>query len=228
MNIINMMHVGIFTVSDAAALLGVPKQKIRAWISGWSGASAPPIVENQLGWLDGHLAFSFSNLMELRFIAFFEAAGVKLREIRCIIADVRNELARPHPFATDIVFKTDGRKIVAEIAHKNGVSNLFDLKTKNHEMKTIIYKSLKDGIIYDPHGNAVAWFPNKSIAPNVIVHSRLAFGRPTLKGSEIPTAAIAETAAAEGSVAIAAELFEIPLKRAEEAVAFEKYLRRAA
>jgi uncharacterized protein (DUF433 family)/DNA-binding transcriptional MerR regulator len=228
MSSVNFLNTGIFTVVEAAALLGVPKQKVRGWISGWPGTSKAPVVENELGWVDGHLAFSFANLMELRFIAFFEGAGVTLHEIRAIIGDVRKELERPHPFATNIVFKTDGSKIVAEIAHKNGVENLFDLKTKNYEMKTVIYRSLKDGIVYDPHGNAMAWFPNKAIAPNVIVHSRLAFGRPTLKGSGVPTEAIAQTAHAEGSIAVAAELFEVPLKRAEEAVSFENYLRRAA
>jgi hypothetical protein len=110
----DMLRTGIYTVRDAAGLIGVSQQKIRAWIAGWPRTVAAPILDNDLGWVDERLAFSFANLMELRFIAFFEGAGVKLREIRSIMDDVREEMHRPHPFASNIVFKTDGAKIVAE------------------------------------------------------------------------------------------------------------------
>ena len=54
-----------------------------------------------------------------------------------------------------------------------------------------------------------------SIAPNVIVHARVAYGRPTLKGYEIPSQAIAGRARAERSPSIRAELFKLALKHAE-------------
>src|SRR5258706_2704423 len=104
----DLLRTGIYTVRDAADLIGVPHQKIRAWIAGWPRTVAAPVLENDLGWVDDKFAFSFANLMELRFIAFFESAGVKLRAIRAIMDEVRAELRRTHPFATNIVFKTDG------------------------------------------------------------------------------------------------------------------------
>jgi hypothetical protein len=99
----DLLRTGIYTVRDAADLIGVSAQKIRAWIAGWPRTVVAPVVENDLGWVDDRLAFSFANLMELRFIAFFEGAGVKLREIRTIMDEVRAELHRPHPFATNVV-----------------------------------------------------------------------------------------------------------------------------
>ena len=224
----DLFRSGIYGVAEAAALIGVPDRKIRAWVTGWPRSSAPPMIENELGWVDNRLAFSFVNLMELRFIAFFSDANVNLREIRSIMNEVRAEIKRPHPFATNIVFKTDGAKIVAEIAHRNGIADLYDLRTKNFEMGDVVYKSLKQGVDYNPAGDAEAWFPRKRIAPNVIVHPRLAFGRPVLRGRGIPTAAIAQAAKAEGSVDAAAEIFEIPIRRAQEAVNFESDIRRAA
>jgi uncharacterized protein (DUF433 family) len=166
--------------------------------------------------------------MELRFIAFFEGAGVKLRVIRSIMDDVRTELRSPHPFATNIIFKTDGAKIVAEIANKSGASNLYDLRSKNFEMKTVIYKSLKDGVIFDPKGDARAWFPRRDIAPNVIVHPRLAFGRPVIKRYGIPTETLASAVKVEGSVEMVAELYEVSEGSVREAVSFEQNIRRAA
>jgi uncharacterized protein (DUF433 family) len=223
----DLLRTGIYTARDAAALIGVPPQKIRAWITGWPRTVSAPILDNDLGWVNRRLAFSFANLMELRFIAFFEGAGVKLNEIRNIMDEARDAIRRPHPFATNIVFKTDGVKIVAEIAHRNGVPDLLDLRSRNYEMGVIVYKTLKDGVIYDPKGDAEAWVPRRKIAPNIIIHPRLAFGRPVLKDRGIPTEAIANTARAEGSIEAAAAMFEIPLRRAREAVSFEEHLRAA-
>lgn len=224
----DLLRTGIYTVSEAADLIGVSDRKIRAWIAGWPGSMAAPVLQNDLGWVDDRLAFSFANLMELRFIALFEGAGVKLREIRSIMDEVRAQMHRPHPFATNVVFKTDGAKIVAEIAHKNGVADIYDLRSKNFEMGVIVYKSLKDGVVYDARGNAQAWFPRQKVSPNVIIRPQLCFGRPVLKDKGIPTEAIADAARAEGSVEAAAALFEISTRRAQEAVSFEENLRRAA
>lgn len=222
------MRTGIYSVSEAAELIGVPPQKIRAWVDGWPGTERAPVISNQLGWVDKQLALSFANLMELRFIAFFAGAGVRINEIRRIMDEVRTALHQHHPFATNVVFKTDGRKVVAESARRNGVKDLYDLRSKNFEIGVVIYKSLKDGVIYDPKGDALAWYPRQKVAPNVIIHPSLAFGRPVLKGRGIPTAAIANTARIEGSIEAAAAIFEISNSRAKEAVEFEERLRRAA
>ncbi|RUQ65163.1 DUF433 domain-containing protein [Azospirillum doebereinerae] len=223
----NLLETGIFTVAEAAELVGVSERKIRGWIAGYPNGAAP-ILKNDLGWLDGHLAFSFSNLMELRFIAFFNDAGVKVREIRNIMNEARNTIAHPHPFATDIVFKTDGKKIVAEIAKNNGIQDIYDLKTKNYEMQMIVLASLKDEVIFDPNGDAMAWYPRPKIAPNVIVHPRFSFGKPILKDSRIPTRTIAEAVKVEGSQKSVAEIYEISERRVSEAVRFETKVREAA
>ncbi len=224
----DLLRTGIYSVSEAAELIAVRPPKIRAWIDGWPGTEKAPVVSNQLGWVDKQLAFSFANLMELRFIAFFSGAGVKINEIRRIMEEVRLTLHRPHPFATQLVFKTDGRKVVAESARRNGVKDLYDLRSRNFEIGVVVYMSLKDGVVYDPKGDARAWYPRQKFAPNVIIHPSLAFGRPVIKGRGIPTEAIADTARAEGSIEAAAAIFEITASRAKEAVDFEERLRRAA
>jgi uncharacterized protein (DUF433 family) len=141
--------------------------------------------------------------------------------------EVRETLAHPHPFATRTVFKTDGRKIVAEIAKNNGVS-IYDLKTKNFEMLSVVMMSLKDDVTYDPAGEAVCWRPRPKIAPNVIIHPHFSFGKPVLQQSRIPTNAIAQAVAVEKSVPFVADIFDVPEKHVREAVKFEQELRKAA
>lgn len=224
----NLPSAGIYGVGEAAALLGVPQQKVRAWVEGWPRTAGPPMIDNDLGWVDDRLAFSFGNLMELRFVAFFAAADVKIREIRAIMNEVRAQIHRPNPFATNVIFMTDGVKVVAEIAQKNNVPRLLDLKTKNFEMSDVVYKSLLDGVVYDPEGDAQAWFPRRLLAPNVIIHPKLAFGRPVLRGTSIPIEAIVDSVRSEGSLEGAAIVFEISKHKVEEAVRFDAELRRAA
>jgi uncharacterized protein (DUF433 family) len=227
MSKLNLIDKGIFTIPIAAELVGAPINLVRIWVDGHKGKQSP-IIDNELGRVDGKLAISFTNLMELQFVAFFSKAGVQLRNIRAIMHDVRRILVHPHPFATHTVFQTDGRKIVARIAKENGVESIYDLKTKNYEMKEIVLKSLMCDVVYDPAGNASIWYPRRDVAPNVIINPKRSFGRPILRDSEIPTSTIAKAFAAEKNAKMVSALFEIPERRVREAVKFETALRAAA
>jgi uncharacterized protein (DUF433 family) len=224
----NLLETGIYTVAEAAYLVRASKQRVRGWVTGYPKTQRAPIIDNELGWVNGRVAFSFTNLMEIRFIAFFERAGIHFWHIRSIMEGVKKELQHPHPFATNIVFRTDGRKIVAEIAEQSGVKRIFDLRTKNYEMRSVVLDTLREDVIYDVGGVARAWYPRLHTAPNVIVHPRFAFGRPILKESRIPTRTIANAARAERGVKPVAQWYEIPEKQVREAVNFETSLRKAA
>jgi uncharacterized protein (DUF433 family) len=223
----SLLQAGIYTVPAAAELVQAPQRMVRIWVGGHTRKQAP-IIENELGRVEGKVAVSFHNLMELRFVALFHGAGVKLREIRAIMNEVRATLDHPHPFATYTVFKTDGRKIVAQIGRKNGIDNIYDLRSKNYEMHTVVMRTLKNDVIYDPAGDAISWRPRRKIAPNVVIHPVFSFGQPILQESHIPTATLAAAAKAEKSTKAAAWLYELPEKLVREAVKFERELHRAA
>lgn len=223
----DLMEAGIYTIPQAADLVGARQANVRVWVEGHTGKQ-DPIIDNQLGRVDGKTAVSFANLMELRFIAEFVKAGVSLKAIRTILQEAKETLDHPHPFATRTVFKTDGKKIVAEIARRNGLDLIYDLKSKNYEMPSVVMKSLKDNVEFDPSGDAIAWTPRPDIAPNVIVHPRFSFGSPVLRKSHVPTVTIAKAVSVEGSAGFVAAIFDLPEKHVKEAVRFEQHLRKAA
>jgi uncharacterized protein (DUF433 family) len=223
----DLLETGVFSIPETAYLVGASQAEVRTWVDGRKGRQAP-VIENELGRVDGKLAISFKNLMEIKFIAFFARAGVPLHEIRAIMADARRLFNNPHPFATSAVFHTDGKKILAEIARENGIESLFDLRSKNYEMKPIVLASLKSDAVYDPNGSARVWFPRRRAFPNVVINPRRAFGRPILKDSGIPTAAIANAFRAEKDAKVVALQFEIPRGHAREAFDFEASFRKAA
>lgn len=227
MSDLRLIESGIFTIPIVAELLGVPASMVRVWIDGHRGKQ-DPIIENELGRVDGKLAISFKNLMELQFVAFFSRAGVKLPVIRSIMSEARQILDKPHPFATDEVFQTDGKRIVTVIGRKNGIDSIYDLKSKNYELTPIVLPSLKRDVVYDPAGNARIWYPRRASFPNVIIAPIYSFGRTILRDSKIPTATIAKSYATEKSVGVVSAMFEISEKRVREAVSFETTLRAAA
>lgn len=223
----DLIEAGIYTIPAAAVLVAAPQATVRVWVEGHSGKQ-DPIIDNQLGSIGGKTAISFANLMELRFIARFVEAGVSLKAIRHILQEAKQLLHHPHPFATHTVFKTDGKKIVADIARRNGLNLIYDLKSRNYEMPSVVMKSLKENVEFDPEGDAIAWVPRPDIAPNVIVHPKFAFGSPVLKKSYVPTEAVAKAVRVEGSARFVADIFDLPEKHVKEAVKFERQLRKAA
>ena len=223
----DLLEIGIYSIPEAAELVGAPQASVRVWVEGHTRKQEPVIV-NQLGRVGDKTAVSFANLMELRFIARFVKAGVNLREIRRIMTEAMETLSHPHPFATKTVFKTDGRKIVAEIARRNGLMLVYDLRSKNYEIPSVVMKSLREDVVFDPQGEAIEWTPRPKIAPNVIVHPRIEFGHPVLKRSNIPTDTIARAVKVEGSAQFVADIFEIQVRHVREAVKFEENLAIAA
>ena len=166
MAIPDLSRAGIYSIPDAAALIGVSVQKVRAWVEGRPRSEMKPLIDNDIGWLENRIAISFANLMELRFVAFFTDAGVRFPEIRRIMNEVRTFIRRPHPFATDIVFRTDGERIVAEAARRNGIPSIYDLRSNtNRRVSRLVrfcWKPAGDGRD-KPTCGCVAWAEKKGL-----------------------------------------------------------------
>jgi uncharacterized protein (DUF433 family) len=221
----DLLESGIYTLSEAARLLAVPIEKVRVWVNG-RGDRQAPLIENQLGRAGHTYLISFTNLMELRFIAKFAGADVSLREIRAVMSEAEDLLKRPHAFATNTVFTTDGKSVFARIKRKTGEEDVLHLKSKNYEFLAIIADTLRDDVIFDARGEAMAWFPRQAIAPNVVIHPRFSFGRPILRQSHVPTEAIVDSVKVEGEEGTA-DLFDVPIEQVREALEFHQELRKA-
>ncbi len=225
----DLLGAGIYTVPDAARLLRVSHQKVRGWVAGYPRTKAPPIIRNEVGVLNNRLAMSFINLMEARFIAYFASFNVHVTAIRYMAEEAKSFLQHPHPFATNAIFTTDGRKIFAAAAEHTGDKWLYDLRAKNWALYEIVVQSLKKGVIFDPKGVAATWFPRDELAPNVILHPKIAFGQPVLKDNGVPTRALFDAFHAEGETyETVAHWYDVPPEQVEEAVRFELDLSRAA
>lgn len=217
-----LIEQGIYTIPEAARLVEAPMAKVRGWIAGYK---APPILSNEIQVVERRIAMSFTNLMEVRFIHTFSNLGVKVGSIRAMLEEAKQVLKHPHPFATNTVFKTDGKNIFASIAKQTDDKALYDLKRKNWAFHEIIAQSLMKGVEFDPHGDAVAFWPRKHEAPNVVVRPSWSFGKPVLEDVGIPTRTLYEAFQAEDETEESvARWFQIPRNLVHEAVRFETLL----
>lgn len=224
-----LLDTGIYTVSEAAVLLNTASQRVRGWISGYPRTKGAPIISNEVGWLDGQLAMAFVNLMEVRFIDYFAKRGVHVSSIRAMAKEAKEFLNHPHPFATNTIFKTDGKEIFAEVADKTGDPKLYALKKRNWAMYEVMAASLQNDVVYTPEGDPELFVPRAKIAPEVIIHPKISFGQPVLRASGVPTKTIMNAFLAEGKdIDAVSDWYELPADHVRQAIKFEQDIAKAS
>lgn len=222
---------GLYTVADAARLIRVKPARLRRWVTGDPhDYKTEPLIGSQIPRLDGQVSLSFVNLIEALFIAKFAERGLHVRSIRAMADEAKRFLGTPHPFATKILFRADGKKIFAEIVRRSGDERaLYDLQRHNWAFHGVLRQGLKPAVVYGPSDEAQRWYPRKKLAPHVIVNPVASFGQPVLSDVGVPTRALMDAVKAEGGDSVTvAKWFGIPLERVEEAIKFESRLDRAA
>jgi uncharacterized protein (DUF433 family) len=228
---------GIYTLPDAARLVGTDVATIRRWLYGYQYSKAGnerryasgPLWQPQYTADEfGERVIGFRDLMEVRIVREFVERGVPLIVVRNCMEEARRLLG-DYPF-TRQRFLTDGETIFHEVVEAEDLDKepgLLDLRRRQRVFRTIIKDSLYAGIEYD--GDlARRWFPEGKQHP-VVVDPEVQFGHPTIEQSGVPTAALYAAWLAEGKKrATVAKLYEVDPRHVDAAVRFEEKLRKAA
>lgn len=236
--------IGLYSVADAARLLRIPQRNIRRWLGGYQfktrdGArqSMPPLWQAQLSVHDSHIELGFRDLIELRFVSAFIDKGLGILTIRRCLEHARALVGDEHPFSTRR-FHTDGRTIFLAFVDE-AISNpaktlagvpeperarLIDLRTHQYVFREVIQQTFRD---LDLDADAVTrWRPYHG-KETIVIDPKRAFGQPIATETGVPTNALADAFAAEGSKRRVASLFNVPLGVVNDAVSFERGLAAA-
>lgn len=221
----DVLGVGIYSFADAARFIGAESGELRRWMTGYTRSrkgekkNYPPLWQPQLAEaaIEG---IGFRDLIELRFVRVFVAAGVPLLLIRQAIEELQERLGNEYPF-TSTNFKTDGRRIFMEMLDDNGDKALVDVVCRQNVMPKVIGPSLREGVVLNVDDEATRWYPmHRSKA--VVLDPGRSFGQPILTTSGVPTVAVANAVKAEGGdVGRVARLYEISTADVRRAMAFE-------
>jgi hypothetical protein len=221
-----LFNKGLYTVTEASRLTGVPTDTFRRWAFGYARRrnqeriDYSPIAEPEIGQIEGHYIVGFRDLLEARVVQAFRMSGVSWRVIRAAAENAKSPQRPSHPFLSKR-FRTDGRTIFLETVKETGSCELLDLARNQHAFHSVIAPSLFKQIEFDASDNAIRWFPlwpRKS----VLVDPQRSFGRPLV--ANIPAETLAAAAGAEESVEVAARWFGVTPEIVRTAVEWQKRL----
>jgi len=223
------LGLGFYSVADAARLLRMPRRNIRRWLAGYTYMhrgelhEVPPLWTPELPRVDDGLELSFRDLIELRFVHEFTQAGLGLLVIRNCLDYARSVIDSDRPFLSSR-FQTDGRTLYLESVERSEKeeATLLDLKRKQYAFKRVLEQSFKDLDIED--SEVARWRPFRG-KDSIVIDPERSFGKPIASKFGVPTQALAEAVAAEGSVERVAALYEVSLEAVKDAVKFESELR---
>lgn len=212
----------IYSAAEAALYLRIPENTIRSWIHGRSYLTshgrrrALPVVPPA----DPARGLSFINLLELHVLgAIRRQHQVDMKNVRAAIEFLRDRFASEHPLV-DEVMDTDGTHL---FVRKYG-SLINASKQGQGAMEAVLAAHLKR-IERDEQGLAIRLFPftrNGIDAPRIVaIDPLVAFGRPVIIGSRIPTSDIADRFKAGESPADLAHDYGRPQADIEEAIRCE-------
>ena len=219
----SMIGVGLYTIPEAARLVGVRSQRIRRWAHGYryrgrdgNEAASAPLWHADTPSTDATVGLSFLDMMEVRMVNAFRGYGVSWTVIREAALHACELFHDNHPF-TMRQFQTDGNRIFGEVAEEQGV-RVLDMNRRQWVSKPIVQQSLFDGIEFDD-GQAARWYPIKS--RKVVVDPERSFGRPVLTDYGVPTEVLFAAFKVEGSVDKVSKWYGIPRPEVRVAISFE-------
>jgi len=223
-----------YDVFEAARYLRIPERTVRNWVSGYyipsTGRRTAPVID--VADRQRHL-LSFVNLLELHVLdAIRNVHGVSMPRIRTAITYVRDELRVKRPLV-DEEMETDGRDL---FVHRLG--QLIQASASGQTSMLEMLNVRLDRIERDPQGIAIKLFLFTRRRPQTAAEARqepriiavdpqVAFGRPVIAGSRVPTSEVAERYKAGESISDLVRDYERPQEEIEEAIRCELSLEAA-
>lgn len=214
-----------YPVSTAAHYLYVPLATLRSWVAGRRYPTSlgeghfEPVITVPEG---KPLLLSFTNLVEAHVLAAIPNHGVILPNIRSVIEFLQGHYGVDHPLA-DARFKTDGLSLFIEI-----LGQLVNVTMQGQLAIREVMEAHLQRVEHDSEGLAARLFPftrygaTKVDQPRtVMIDPRIAFGRPVLTGTGIPTAVLADRYKAGDSMQDLAADYECDRELIEEAIRCE-------
>ncbi len=218
---------GLYTVSEAAYISRVSSARIYSWLYGGNtlgevSRKRKAVLSHELPTVDQSAAVSFRDLIQLRFIDFFRSNGLSLQSLRIAVQQASKLLDSPYPFCS-AKFKTDGRRLIAEVMETDGRITYIELDKMQHVFQSVVTPFLRS-LEYAEDEHVSRWWP-LGRSKNIVLDPTRNFGKPSLFKEGIPTQIIFNAyLASERSVKSVADWFEIQEKSALQAIRYEESL----
>ncbi len=211
---------GIYSYKECAHFLGIATPRLRAWYTEWPDRREALLRSDYAGMFDTG-AISFLDFVDAAVsVTLKEKHGVSTARIRRIRNKLGREWNTEHPFARK-EFYTDcsGKQVFwyDEGEDEQG-PQLVDVVDRQHAMPTILLPFLSR-VEYDDATGLAQVFP---LLGRVVLDPRRKYGKPTVRGTGMPTGILYDCYKATGSAEEVADWYNVTTEDVEEAVRFEE------
>lgn len=214
---------GVYSVPDAARILGFPIDKVRRWIKNyWENKFAED--GTPYTWGDGKdRGFNFYTLVELIAIYALRENNVSFQKIISARSHLKEVLGVEYPFASKQVM-SDGDKFFYQIDE----NLLLDVNLKNQYSFKDIVEPYCNKLDFDAIDTLAERFWPLGKDRSIVVDPKHRLGEPTISGTNISVDIIAGMAARGESVETIASIYELSTGQVKDAIAFNEGNRVAA
>jgi uncharacterized protein (DUF433 family) len=214
-----------YSVAEVAGYLFLPVATLRSWVAGRNYPTASgtkrfrPIIRTAPG---RPVLLSFRNIVEAHVLsAIRREHGVELREVRNALDYVSREYELAHPLA-DHEFQTDGIHLFVE-----RYGRLVNASVEGQMAMRELLEAHLRRVDRNPTGVPVRLYPfTRSRAIDeprpIAIDPTIAFGRPVLSGTGIPTEVVADRFNAGETIDELAADYGRARGEIEEAIRFER------
>jgi uncharacterized protein (DUF433 family) len=214
----------VYSMGEAARLLGVRTQKLRGWIDGYSrGATAyGPVIRPER---TGNEAVTWGEFVEAGYLRAYRVRGVSLQRMRQVVQGLRDRCGLPYPLAHSDLYLF-GQDVVLEVEEEVGLGRDLSM-LRPHDGQLVLAPKAREffeTVAFAPAasgGEALRIFPDRT-APPVVIDPLRQFGSPVVRSTR--TENLYELFRAGDSIASIAHGYRLPISDVEAAIRYESGL----
>lgn len=230
-----MLGRGLYSVPEAARLLGVTVGTLRRWVDGYTFRSrrddhfSKPVVRRDMARSGSGDILTFRDLIELKFVSMFRKEGVSLPMVRAAAKEAERLFQTDHPFAIKR-FKTDGKHIFATL-EKVGIRRITGerLLQELARGQMVIEDAAKPFFHrLEFEGDEILRWRPLGPKTRVVLDPHRSFGKPIDEESGIPTLSLYRMVRGGETQERVAWWYGVDVEAVSQAVQYESSLRPAA
>jgi uncharacterized protein (DUF433 family)/DNA-binding transcriptional MerR regulator len=231
----SLLGKGLYSLPEAARLLGVPTAKLRRWANGYifqhrgKERYSTPVVHRELSGTHNERLLTFADLIELKFVSMFREKGVSMITIRAAAKAASERFGTGHPFAVKR-FDTDGKRIFAtlEDMRVKGISDerLIEELAISQTVMEEVAKPFFLKLEYD--SDEVSRLRPLGKGTRIVLDPHRTFGKPIDEQSGVPTFVLYQMFKGGESSERIAWWYDIDVEAVSAAIEYESSLQKAA
>jgi hypothetical protein len=227
MGTVTTLERAVYGLGQAASLLGLRSDRVRAWLDGYSrkGVWYDPVIRPER---TGSDIVTWGEFIELGYLREYRHAGVSLQSMRPVIAQLREENQTLYPLASADLY-VHGRELVARLQEELDLPAELFMVVRTREVGFELARNASAffrKVEFSDHGTAARWRPAGPQSP-VAIEPDVSFGMPSVSGTS--TERLFELWSAEGgdeaSARWLADVYELEPAVVDAAIAFEEHQR---